>query len=258
MARIIVVTSGKGGVGKTTVSANLSMALSARGKKVAAVEGDIGLNNLDVVLGVEDRIVYDAGEVALGKATVMQALVPISDNLYLFPATTGAANVVTTDVFLNIVRELAVGFDYVIIDSPAGIEENFHRAAIGAGEAIVVTTPHIPAVRDGVKTVKMLHTYGVEKVGLVLNRVRGELVADKQMLSPKEVSDVMQLPLLGILPEDDFVNLTGVADVRNKRTGIGYSFSLLAAYVDGGDKKLYDCVSEHKSVIGRLKRWLNV
>ncbi len=258
MARVIVITSGKGGVGKTTVSANLCMALSARGKKVVAVEGDIGLNNLDVVLGVEDRVVYDAGEVALGKATVMQALVPINDNLCLFPATTGAVNAVTTDIFLDMVKELSGGFDYVIIDSPAGIEENFHRAATGADEALIVTTPHIPAVRDGVKTVKMLHSYGVEKIGLVLNRVRGELVADKQMLSPKEVSSVMQLPLCGILPEDDFVNLTGVADVRNKRTGIGYSFSLLASYVDGGDKKLYDCVSEYRTLTGRIKRWLNI
>lgn len=258
MARIIVVTSGKGGVGKTTVSANLCMALAARGKKVAAVEGDIGLNNLDVVLGVEDRVVYDAGEVALGKATVMQALVPLNENLYLFPASTGAINAVTTDIFLDFVKELASGFEYVIIDSPAGIEENFHRAAMGASEAIIVTTPHIPAVRDGVKTVKMLYSYGLEKVGLVLNRVRGELVADKQMLSPKEVSEVMHLPLYGILPEDDFVNLTGVADVKNRRTGIGYSFSLLASYVDGGDKKLYDCVSEYATPIGRLRRWLNI
>lgn len=256
MAKVIVITSGKGGVGKTTVSANLSVALSARGKRVVAVEGDIGLNNLDVVLGVEDRVIYDAGEVAMGKATVSQALVPINDCLALFPATTGATNLITPDVFSEIIGELKGGFDYVIVDSPAGIEENFHRSAMGADESIIVTTPHVPSVRDGVKTVKLLRSYGINEIGLVLNRVRGELVADKTMLSPKEISEVMQLPLYGVLPEDDFVNLTGIADVKNKRSGVGYSFSLIAAYVDGGDKKIYDCVSEHTSLMGRIKRWI--
>ena len=258
MSREIVITSGKGGVGKTTVSANLALSLAAKGKKVVAVEGDIGLNNLDVVLGVEDKVVYDAGEVAMGKATVMQALVPINDRLSLFPATTGALNIVTADIFVDIIKELKKSFDYVLIDSPAGIEDNFHRAAMGAEEGLLVTTPHIPAVRDGYKTVKVLASYGITKVGLVINRVRGEYVADKMMLSPDEVAKVMQIPLYGILPEDDFVNLYGIADVKNKRSGIGYSYSLLASYVDGSDKKLYDCVSQYGGFIGKFRRWLNI
>ena len=257
MQRVIVITSGKGGVGKTTVTANLGLALSLRGKRVVVVEGDIGLNNLDVVLGAENKIVYDAGEVAMGKATTMQAIVRISDKLSLFPATTGATNLVTVDVFLRIINELKQVYEYVLIDSPAGIEENFHRAAMGASEAILVTTPLVPAVRDGYKTVKMLSSYGIENVGLIVNRVRGEYVSDKTMLSPEEIAKAVQLPLYGILPEDDYVNLYGLADVGDKRSQVGYSYSLIAAYVDGEDKKLYDCVTPYGKLFNRLKRWIN-
>lgn len=258
MQRVIVITSGKGGVGKTTFTANVGLALAARGKRVVVVEGDIGLNNLDVVLGAENKILYDAGEVALGKATVMQALVRINDKLSLFPATTGAANLVTVDVFLSIISELKQSFEYVLIDSPAGIEENFHRAAMGASEAILVTTPHVPAVRDGYKTVKMLSSYGITDVKLVVNRVRGEYVSDKAMLSPDEIAKAMQLPLCGVLPEDDYVNLYGIADVGDKRSPVGYSYGLIGAYLDGADKKIYDCVSKYGTLASRFRRWLNV
>lgn len=258
MQRVIVVTSGKGGVGKTTVTANLGLALASRGKRVVVVEGDIGLNNLDVVLGAENKIVYDAGEVALGKATVMQALVRINDRLSLFPATTGATNLVTTEIFQSIIGELKQSFEYVLIDSPAGIEDNFHRAAMGANEAILVTTPHVPSVRDGYKTVQVLSSFGINDVGLIVNRVRGEYVSDKTMLSPEEISKAVQLPLYGILPEDDYVNLYGIADVCDKRSPVGYSYSLIAAYVDGADKKIYDCVSSYGKFFSRFKRWLNV
>ena len=252
-----MITSGKGGVGKTTVTANLGLSLALRGKRVVVVEGDIGLNNLDVVLGVENKILYDAGEVALGKATTMQALVKLNDRLSLFPATTGATNLVTTEVFLKIINELKEAFEYVLIDSPAGIEENFHRAAVGANEAIIVTTPHVPAVRDGYKTLKVLSSYGINDVGLIVNRVRGEYVSDKTMLSPEEISKALQLPLYGVLPEDDYVNVYGVADMGDKRSPVGYSYSLIAAYVDGADKKLYDCVSGYGKLINRFRRWLN-
>lgn len=245
-------------MGKTTVTANLGLALAARGRRTVVVEGDIGLNNLDVVMNVEDKIVYDAGEVAAGKATVSQCLVQAGDRLCVFPATTGAANLVTVDVFLSVIRELKDTFEYVLIDSPAGIEENFHRAAVGAGEGLIVATPHIPSVRDGCKAVKMLYSYGIDKVGLIVNRVRGEYVSDKTMLSPDDIASVMKIPLVGVLPEDDFVNLHGLADVTLKRTGIGYSYSLMAAYIDGGDKKIYDCVSEYGGIAGRLKRWLKI
>lgn len=258
MSRAIIITSGKGGVGKTTVTANIGTALAFRGKSVVLVEGDIGLNNLDVVMNVEDKVIYDAGEVALGKATVSQCLIKINDKLNVFPATTCATNLVTVEVFKEIIMELKTCFDYVIIDSPAGIEDNFHRAAIGADEGIIVTTPHIPAVRDGYKTVKALYSYGIKNVGLIANRVRGEYVSEKAMLSPDDIAKVLQIPLIGILPEDDFVNLYGLADVGNKKSGIGYSYSLIAGYLDGDDKKIYDCISPYSGVFNRFKRWLNI
>ncbi len=258
MSRAIIVTSGKGGVGKTTVTANLGRSLSFRGKRTVLVEGDIGLNNLDVIMNVEDKVIYDAAEVAMGKATVSQCLIKVNDKLCVFPATTCAGNLVTPDIFAEIIRELKTEFDYVLIDSPAGIEENFHRAAIGADEGIIVTTPHIPSVRDGYKTVKALYSYGIRNIGLIVNRVRGEYVSDKTMLSPKEISTVMQIPLIGILPEDDFVNLYGLADVGNKHSPIGYSYSLIASFVEGTDKKLYDCVSAYNGALNKFKRWLGV
>lgn len=258
MARVIAFTSGKGGVGKTTVTANVGNALSESGKKTALVEGDIGLNNLDVVLNAEERVVFDAGEVALGKATVSQALVKIKENLFLFPATTGAGNLVTTDVFLRIVQELKQSFEYVLIDSPAGLEENFHRAAMGADEAVLVVTPHIPSVRDGSKTVKTLYSYGIERVQLLVNRVRGDFVQDGISLSPEEIASTLRLPVLGVVPEDDYVNLYGLADVNNKRSDVSYSYALIAENLVSGEGKIFDYRAGYKGVGRKIKRWLGI
>ena len=258
MTRIITITSGKGGVGKTTVTANVGRALSKLGKRTVLVEGDIGLNNLDVVLHAEDRVVFDAGEVALGKATVSQALVKIDENLFLFPATTGASNLVTTDVFLRVLQELKQTFEFVLIDSPAGLEENFHRAATGADEAVLVVTPHIPSVRDGCKTVKALASYGIVRVGLLVNRVRGEFVADGVSLSPEEISSTLQLPVLGVVPEDDYVNVFGLADVNNKRSDVAYSYALIAENLVSGDAKIFDYRAGNKGLGNKLKRWFGL
>ncbi len=256
MAKVILVTSGKGGVGKTTVSANLGYALSYLGKRVALVEGDIGLNNLDVALNAEDRIVYDAGDVATGRASVAQCLIGINENLFFFPSATAAVNLITTEVFLRVVRELKRNFDYVLIDSPAGLEENFHRAAVGAESALIVTTPHISAIRDGAKTVKKLYSYGIRECGLVVNRVNGEEVLAKRQLSPEEIAEVTEIPLWGVLPEDDFVNKYTIADSLNKHTDIGMSYSFIADILNGGERKIYDCVSPYSGFFNKLKRWI--
>lgn len=258
MTRVITITSGKGGVGKTTVTANLGRALAALNKKVVVVEGDIGLNNLDVCLGAEEKIVFDAGEVALGKATVAQAVVPLGENLSFFPATTSASNLITTDVFLGIVRELKNSFDYVLIDSPAGLEENFHRSSVGATEGILVVTPHISSVRDGSKTVKALASYGIHNVGLVVNRVRGEFVEDKTSLSPEEIAKSLHLPILGVLPEDDYLNLYGLADVESRRSDTTYSYSLIAENLEKGSHKIFDYRAKYKGFGNKMKRWLGL
>ncbi len=257
MARVIVFTSGKGGVGKTTCVANVGRALASLGRRTVCVEGDIGLNNLDVALGVEDRVLYDAGEVVRRKATIEQCLVEVADKLFLLPVTTCSVSSVSTDDFVGIVRRMKEDFDYILIDSPAGIEDGFHRSVVGAEEAILVTTPHLTSVRDAYKTVRFLSGYGIQKIGLIVNRVRGEYVLDRSMLSPGDIAKTLRLSLCGVLPEDDFINLHGFADVTEQSTGVGYSFYLIAQCIDTGEKKLYDCTRSQKSLKNRIKRWFS-
>lgn len=256
MGKSIVITSGKGGVGKTTVTANLGIALSFRGKKVVLIEGDIGLNNLDVVMRIEDKIIYDIGDVIRGKARVMQSLVEITDTLFVLPATTTTTKVIDTPHFLDIVNSLKGNFDYVLIDSPAGIEENFHRAISGAEEAIIVTTPHISSIRDGYKTSKLIESYGIRNVGLVINRMRGEYVVENIMIDAPEIAKNMKLPLYAVLPEDDYVNLYGLIDITDKKSNLTYSYNLLAEYLDGDSKKVYNCSAPYNTFLQKLKRMI--
>lgn len=256
MGKSIVITSGKGGVGKTTVTANLGLALSFRGKKVVLIEGDIGLNNLDVVMRIEEKIIYDIGDVVRGKARILQCLVKVSDNLYVLPATTSSNGLVTCENFFGIVNELKNNFQYVLIDSPAGIEDSFHRAVSGADEALIVTTPHISSIRDGYKASKLLISYNISKIGLIINRMRGEYVADNIIIDPAEIAKSMKIPLCGVLPEEDYVNLYGLIDINDKKSNLTYSFSLLAEYIDGEGKKIFDCAAQYNTVMQKIKRLL--
>ena len=186
MGRKIVVTSGKGGVGKTTLTASLGIAIAETGKKVVLVDADIGLNNLDVVLAVENKVVYDVLDVISGKCRLKQALIQDVDNptLYVLPsAKIQDSPLITACSFRNVVDALALNFDFVIIDCPAGIDNGFHRAVSAATEAIVVTTPHISAVRDADKVLSILSGYCLMSVGLVVNRVRGDMVSKGEMMS---------------------------------------------------------------------------
>ena len=256
MQRVIVITSGKGGVGKTTVCASIGKALSKLGKKVLLVEGDIGLNNLDVVLQVEDKIIYDASDVVRGKASAIQAVIEVDKNLFLFPSTNISDGLITTENFVKIIEELKTEFNYVIIESPAGIESNFYRAIASAEESLLVVTPHLSSVRDGAKTIRMLNDEGITKVGLIVNRVRGEFVIDKSTLSPDEIAEITGIPLYGVIPEDDSINKNGMVHFEDKRNGAGFSYRLIAEYIDGKDKKIYNCENGHNGLISRVKRWL--
>lgn len=256
MGKSIVITSGKGGVGKTTLTANLGIALSFRGKKVVLIEGDIGLNNLDVVMRIEDKIIYDIGDVIRGKARIAQCLVEVTDNLFVLPATTSSTKIIDTQNFLDIVTNLRSTFDYVLIDSPAGIEDNFHRAISGAEEAIIVTTPHISSIRDGYKTSKLIESYGIRNVGLVINRMRGEYVVENIMIDAPEIAKNMKLPLYAVLPEDDYVNLYGLIDIGDKKSNLTYSYNLLAEYIDGEGKKVYNCSAPYNTFMQKLKRMI--
>lgn len=208
MGEAIVVTSGKGGVGKTTTSANLGTALALQGKKVCMVDTDIGLRNLDVVMGLENRIVYDLVDVVEGRCRLNQALIKDKrfEDLHLLPAAqTKDKDAVTPEHIRAIVLELKEEFEYVIIDCPAGIEQGFKNAVAGADKAIVVTTAENAAVRDADRIIGLLEKEEVESPKLVINRVKASMIKKGEMLDIDEVCSVLAIDLLGVVPDDELV-----------------------------------------------------
>jgi septum site-determining protein MinD len=206
-ARRIVLTSGKGGVGKTTTTANLGAVLAKRGHRVVVVDADIGLRNLDLVLGVEKRIVFDLVEVVEGRCQLRQALIKDKrlENLSILPAAqTRDKTAISEMQFAGVVEQLGEMSDYVLIDCPAGIEHGFRNAIAGASEAIVVTTPEVSAIRDADRVIGKLHERGLP-VRLIVNRLRPEMVRSGDMLSVEDVCDVLSIELLGVVPDDEEV-----------------------------------------------------
>lgn len=248
MARKIVVTSGKGGVGKTTVCANLGIALAKKSLRVLLMDLDIGLNNLDVVMQVEDKVVFDFVDVVENRCRPSQALIQDSrePTLYVLPSCHLAKRQISVDQVKKVVGRLDDNFDYILIDCPAGIESGFRRAIASADEAIVVVTPHLSSVRDADKTIAELASNLV--VNVVVNRVRGDLVASGEMLSAFEIFSLLGNNALGIIPENDDVNCNTRLH-ENRR-----AFDVLASNLQSGVCELYDCVKPYKGIFGRLKR----
>jgi septum site-determining protein MinD len=207
-ARRIVVTSGKGGVGKTTTTANIGATLAARGQRVCLVDADIGLRNLDLVLGLEKRIVFDLVEVVEGRCQLRQALIKdkrFGELLAILPAAqTRDKTSVSETQFATVIDGLAEMFDYVIIDCPAGIEHGFRNAIAGAREAIVVTTPEVSAIRDADRVIGKLNERGLP-MRLLLNRIRPDMVRSGDMLSVDDVCEILSIELLGVVPDDEDV-----------------------------------------------------
>ena len=206
-ARKIVFTSGKGGVGKTTTTANVGAALAKAGKRVVLIDADIGLRNLDLVLGLEKRIVFDLVEVVEGRCQVRQALIKDKrfESLAILPAAqTRDKDAVTPEQMAKVVDDLAATADYVLIDCPAGIEGGFRNAIAGAGEAIVVTTPEVSAIRDADRVIGKL-TERAMPVRLIINRIRPDMVRTGDMLSVEDVCEILSAELLGIIPDDEEV-----------------------------------------------------
>lgn len=207
-ARVVTITSGKGGVGKTTVTANLSVALAMRGQRVVAIDADIGLRNLDVMLGLENRIVYDLVDVVEGRCRLRQALVRDKrlENLFLLPAAqTRDKSAVRTEDMVRVCEELRESCDFLLIDSPAGIEHGFRTAIAPADEVLIVTNPEVAAVRDADRVIGLLEAEGKGSVRLIINRLKPDLVRRGDMLDTAAVIELLAIDLLGIIPEDEAV-----------------------------------------------------
>ena len=206
MSEIIVITSGKGGVGKTTTSANVGTGLAILGKKVVLIDTDIGLRNLDVVMGLENRIVYNLVDVVEGNCRMKQALIRDKryPNLFLLPsAQTRDKTSVNPGQMVKLVDDLREEFDYVLLDCPAGIEQGFQNAIAGADRALVVTTPEVSAIRDADRIIGLLEASGMKTIDLVVNRIRMDMVRRGDMMSLDDVMDILAIDIIGAVPDDE-------------------------------------------------------
>lgn len=250
MAKKIVVTSGKGGVGKTTVSACLSAMLSKKGKRVVVCDADFALNNIDVLTGVENKITYDIVDIIEGRCRAKQALVKHPDypNLHILTSVhTAPERYISPQSLKAVLETLSPQFDYIIIDCPAGLDEGFHRAVACADEALVVATPQISSLRDADKVINLLRSYRLDKVRLIVNKVRGDLLVKGESLSPSEIAELLKTPLVGVLPEDFSV-------YKGDFTCIHPAFKTLAGNILGTKIKLYDCAKRYTGVSGYIRR----
>ena len=208
MSEVIVITSGKGGVGKTTTTANVGTGLAQLNKKVVLIDTDIGLRNLDVVMGLENLIVYKLVDVIEGSCRLKQALIRDKryENLYLLPsAQTKDKSAISPGQMKKLTSELKEDFDYILLDCPAGIEQGFHNAIAGADRAIVVTTPEVSAIRDADRIIGLLEANEVKKTELIVNRLRMDMVKRGDMMSVEDVCDILAIPLLGAVPDDEHI-----------------------------------------------------
>lgn len=258
-SRVLTITSGKGGVGKTTTAANLGTGLAMRGKKVAIVDSDIGLRNLDAVLGLENRIVYDLVDVVEGQCRLRQALIKDKrlPELYLLPAAqTRDKNAVNSIQMEQLCQQLRREFDFVLIDSPAGIEQGFRNAIVGADEIIIVANPEMASVRDADRIIGLVEAAGKPEPRLVLNRLRPEMIRRGDMMDVADVLEVLGVELLGIVPEDEMIIVAinkGEPIVYDKRSRAGRAFLSAAQRIMGEEVPL-DEIEGAPTLVERLRR----
>ncbi len=260
--KVVTISSGKGGVGKTTATANLGISLASLGKKVVVIDADIGLRNLDVIMGLENRIVYDLVDVVEGRSKLRQAMIKHKkfDDLFLIPAAqTRDKMAVSPEDMVKLANELREDFDYILIDSPAGIERGFRNALEPADEVLIVTNPEVSAVRDADRIIGLIEAADKGPGKLIINRLKTELVKKGEMLSSDDVFDILGLSIVGIIPEDELVlsaSNSGIPVTLNMQSKAGMAFNNVARRVIGEDVPFMN-LDENPGILQRLAKLLN-
>ncbi|NPV71918.1 MAG: septum site-determining protein MinD [Firmicutes bacterium] len=259
MGEAYVVTSGKGGVGKTTAVANIGTALALMGNKVVMIDADIGLRNLDVVMGLEQRIVYDLVDVVEGYCRLRNALIRDKrvEGLFLLPAAqTKDKTAVRPDQMKKLVEDLKGDHDYVIVDCPAGIEQGFKNAVAGADKALIITTPEVSAVRDADRIIGLLEATEMEPPRLVINRIRPHMVKRGDMLDVQDIVDILAIDLIGVVPDDDSIIVTtnkGEPAVLSQSSRAGEAYRHVALRLTG-EQVPFVSLEEQQGIFDRLRK----
>lgn len=264
--KAFVVTSGKGGVGKTTVTANLGTALALRGKKICVIDSDIGLRNLDVVMGLESRIVYDLIDVIEGTCRLKQALIKHkkADKLFLLPASqTRNKEAINPDQMKDLMARLKEeeSFDYIFVDSPAGIERGFRNAVAGVDSALIVTTPEVSAIRDADRIIGLLLADEMYNPRLIINRLSLDMVREGHMMDQNDIIDILAIELLGVVPEDSGIVIStneGVPIVFSDESKSAEAFKRIARRIEGESVPIWPMGEADSGFMARLKRFLGI
>ena len=263
MGEVIVITSGKGGVGKTTTTANIGTGLAALGKKVVLVDTDIGLRNLDVVMGLENRIVYDIVDVTSGNCKLRQALIKDKrfEGLFLLPAAqTKDKSAVNQEQMQKLCDDLKAEFEFVIIDCPAGIEQGFRNAIAGAERAIVVTTPEISAVRDADRIIGLLEAAELREPELVVNRLRPQMVKKGDMMGIDDMIDILAIKLIGVVPDDETIIVStnrGEPAVLDQNSRAGQAYRNITRRIAGESIPFLD-LEANDGIMNKLKKFMGI
>ncbi|ADQ46251.1 septum site-determining protein MinD [Caldicellulosiruptor kronotskyensis 2002] len=259
MGEVYVITSGKGGVGKTTTTANVGTYLSVLGKRVLLIDADIGLRNLDVVMGLENRIVFDIVDVVEGRCKPKQALIKDKrfDGLYLLPAAQSKdKTAVSPEQMKALCEQLKDDFDFILIDCPAGIEQGFKNAIAGAQKAIVVTTPEVSAVRDADRIIGLLEAYELHNPKLIINRIRFDMVKRGDMMDIDDILEILSIELLGIIPDDEKIIIStnkGEPVVMDEKSRAGQEYRNIARRILGENIPIVN-EEENLGFLSRLKK----
>lgn len=264
MGEAIVITSGKGGVGKTTTTANIGTALASTGKKVVVIDGDTGLRNLDVLMGLENRIVFTLMDVIEEKCKLKQALIKDKrfPNLLLLPtAQTRDKTDISKEQMLSLVNTLKSEFDYILIDCPAGIEQGFENAIVGAERAVVVVNPEVTSVRDADRVIGKLEAKGIEDHQLIVNRLNADMVKNGDMLAVNDILDSLAVKLIGMVPDDRNITIStnkGEPVVLNDKALSGQAFKNIAKRLMGEEVPFLDFNNSQSGILSSIKKMFRI